>query len=103
MAFWGGLRLFQLGFGSLHSGFEGLQLRLADALDGQADGGLLACDELVLGFVPVLASVAGEAALAHGFGACAHAGACGYHSAVYRYLGLEVDAAGQAPGQLAGV
>ena len=56
-----------------------------------------------MGFVPVLASVAGEAALAHGFGACAHAGACGYHSAVYRYLGLEVDAAGQAPGQLAGV
>jgi hypothetical protein len=50
-----------------------------------------------------LLPIAGEAALAYGFGACAHAGACGYDGAVYRDLGLEVDAAGQAPGQLAGV
>ena len=64
---------------------------------------MLACDELVLGFVPVLLPIAGEAALADGFGACAHAGACGYDGAVYRDLGLEADAAGQASGQLARV
>ena len=93
LAFRGSLGLFQLLFCGLHSCLEGAELGLADPLDGEAQCRLLACDELVLGFVPVLASVAGEAALAHGFGACAHAGACGYDGAVYRDLGLEVDAA----------
>ena len=82
LGFWGGLGLFQLLFGRLHSGLEGLQLRLADALDGQADGGLLACDEWVLGFVPVLLPIAGVASLPYGFAACAHAGAGGHGGAV---------------------
>ena len=95
LGFWGGLGLFQLGFGLLHSGLEGLQLRLADALDGQADGRLLACDERVLGFVPVLLPIAGEAAQAYGFAACAHAGAGGCGLAVHAQFVLEVDAAGR--------
>ena len=103
LGFWGGLGLFQLGFGLLHSGLEGLQLRLADALDGQADGRLLACDERVLGFVPVLLPIAGEAAQAYGFAARAHGAAGGDGLAVQAQFGLEVDAAAQPPGQLAGV
>ena len=103
LGFWGGLGLFQLLFGGLHSGLEGLQLRLADALDGQADGRLLACDERVLGFVPVLLPIAGVASLPYGFAACAHAGAGGHGGAVQAQFGFEVDAAAQAPGQLAGV
>ena len=99
----GCLGLLQLLFCRLHSGLEGGELGLADALDAHAQCRLLACNELVLGFIPVLLPIAREAALADGFGACAHAGAGGYHSAVYRDLGLEADAAGQASGQLAGV
>ena len=82
LGFWGGLGLLQFLLGGLHSGLEGLQLRLADALDGQADGGLLACDEWVLGFVPVLLPIAGVASLPYGFAACAHAGAGGHGGAV---------------------
>ena len=93
LGFWGGLGLLELLLGGLHSCLECLQLGLADALDAYAQCRLLACDELVLGFIPVRLPIAGEAALAHGFGACAHAGACGYDGAVYRDLGLEVDAA----------
>ena len=93
LGFWGGLGLLELLLGGLHSCLECLQLGLADALDAYAQCRLLACDELVLGFIPVRLPIAGEAALAYGFGACAHAGACGYDGAVYRDLGLEVDAA----------
>ena len=103
LGFWGGLGLLQFLLGGLHSGLEGLQLRLADALDGQADGRLLACDERVLGFVPVLLPIAGVASLPYGFAACAHAGAGGHGGAVQAQFGFEVDAAAQAPGQLAGV
>ena len=95
LGFWGGLGLLQFLLGGLHSGLEGLQLRLADALDGQADGRLLACDERVLGFVPVLLPIAGEAAQAYGFAACAHAGAGGCGLAVHAQFVLEVDAAGR--------
>lgn len=93
LSLWRGLGLFQLLFCGLHARFECLQLGLADALDAQPQGRLLACDELVLGFIPVLLPIAGEAALAHGFSACAHAGAGGHDGAVHRDLGLEVDAA----------
>ena len=33
LAFWGSLGLLELGLGLLHSGFEGAELGLADALD----------------------------------------------------------------------
>ncbi len=104
LGLWRGLGLLQFLLGRLHSGLEGLQLRLADALDGQADGGLLACNEWVLGFVPVLLPIAGVASLPYGFAACAHAGAGGHGGAVQAQFGFEVDAAAQAgsPGGAAG-
>ena len=42
LGFWSSLRLFQLLFCGLHSGFEGGELGLADALDAQPQGGLRA-------------------------------------------------------------
>ena len=77
LAFGGGLGLLQFLLGGLHSRFELAELGLADALDGEAQRRLLARDELVLGVVPVLLPIAGEAAQAYGFAACAHAGALG--------------------------
>ena len=95
LAFGGGLGLLQFLLGGLHSRFELAELGLADALDGEAQRRLLARDELVLGFVPVLLPIAGEAAQAYGFAACAHAGAGGCGLAVHAQFVLEVDAAGR--------
>ena len=103
LGFWSSLRLFQLLFCGLHSGFKGGELGLADALDAQAQGGLLACDEGVCGFVPVATTVFGEGARANGFAACTHAGAFGFDFSVYQDAGLEAIAAGQPTGQLARV
>ena len=103
LGFWSSLRLFQLLFCGLHSGFKGGELGLADALDAQPQGGLLACDEGVCGFVPVATAVFGEGACAHGFAACSHAGAFGFDFSIHQDLRFEADAAGQPTGQLARV
>ena len=57
-----GFGAFQGGLGGLHALFEGIELALADALDAQAQCGLLADDELILRFVPLAAAVLGEGA-----------------------------------------
>ena len=56
------LRAFERGFRLLHSGFERFELFGADALDADADRGLLADDELILRFAPLAAAVLGEGA-----------------------------------------
>ena len=52
------LGAFERGFRLLHSGFERFELFGADALDADADGGLLADDELILRFVPLVGAPA---------------------------------------------
>ena len=99
----GGLGAFEGGLGLFHAGFEGFQLALADALDGEAQGGLLAGYEGLGGGVPPRAAVLGEAAGAYGFAAGGQAGAGGDGGAVKADFGFEVDAAGEANGELAGV
>ena len=84
----GGLGAFERGFGLLHSGFERFELFGADALDADADGGLLADDELILRFVPLVAAVAGEGAGADGFAADAQGRTAGDELAVEASSGL---------------
>ena len=89
LGFWSGLRLFQFLLCGLHSGFEGGELGLANALDAQAQGGLLACNEGVCGFVPVATAVFGKGARANGFAACTHAGAFGFDFSIHQNAGLK--------------
>ena len=94
---------FQGCLGGLHALFEGIELALADALDAQAQCGLLADDELVLGFVPLAAAVFGEATNGHGFVANPHRTAFGLELAIDQDLRFQADAGRDRAGQLAGV
>ena len=98
-----GLRLLQGRLGGFHALLERIELALADALDAQAQCGLLADDELVLRFVPLACAVSGKAAHAHRFVAHAHRAAFGLELAIEQDLGFQADAGGDRAGQLAGV
>ena len=84
----GGLGAFERGFGVFHSRLERFELFGADAMDADADGGLLADDELILCFVPLAAAVAGEGAGADGFAADAQGRAAGDELAVEAQFGV---------------
>ena len=87
-----GLRPLQGGPGGLHALFEDVELALADTLDAQAQCGLLADDELILGFVPLACAVSGEATNGHGFVANPHRTAFGLELAIDQDLRLQADA-----------
>ena len=76
----------------LHACFERFELFGADALDADADGGLLADDELILRFVPLIGAVLGEGAGADRFGADPQGAAAGDELAVEAQFGFEMNA-----------
>ena len=92
MCFGGGLGLFERGFGGLHPGFEGVELGLADALDGKTQRALLADDQLVLGLVPALLAKLGEATNSDRFTAGIHRAAGGLNFPFENNLRFETDA-----------
>ncbi len=98
-----GLRPLQGGPGGLHALFEDVELALADTLDAQAQCGLLADDELILGFVPLACPVSGKAAHGHGFVAHTHGRSFGLDLAIDQDLGFQADAGREGAWQLAGV